>query len=46
VVGREMYIGHTRLSVCVCLSVSLSGAACPDYCTDADVTWVNGRGAL
>jgi len=31
---REMYIGHARLCVCVCLSL----AACPHYCTDPDVT--------
>ena len=37
-----MYTGHARLSVyvCVCLSV----AAWPHYCTDLDVTWGNGRG--
>jgi len=34
---REMCIGHARL--CVCLSL----AACPQYCTDPDVTWGNGR---
>ena len=28
----------------VCLSVCLSVAACPHYCTDPDVTWGNGRG--
>jgi len=39
---REMYIGHTRLSVCV--SVCLSLAAFPHYCMDLDVTWGNGRG--
>jgi len=33
-----MYIGHTRL--CVCLSI----ATCPHYCTDPDVTWGNDRG--
>jgi len=33
-----MYIGHTRL--CVCLSLT----ACPHYCTDPDVTWGNGTG--
>jgi len=32
---REMYCGHPRL----CLSVSLSAAACLHYCTDPDVTW-------
>ena len=30
---REMYSSHARLSVC------LSAAACPHYCTDPDVTW-------
>jgi len=34
----EMCIGHTRLSVW------LSIAAFPHYCTDPDVTWGNGRG--
>jgi len=29
---------------CVCLSVCLSAAACPRYCTDPDVTWGNGIG--
>jgi len=37
-----MYCGHARL--CVCLSVCLSAAACPHYCTDPDVTWGSGRG--
>jgi len=32
-----MYCGHARL--CVCLSVCLSAAACPHYCTDLDITW-------
>ena len=36
---REMYCGHTRPCVCVCLSA----AACLHYCTDPDVTWRNGR---
>jgi len=40
---REMYSGHARLSVCV--SVCLSAAACPHYCTDRDVTWRSGRDA-
>ena len=35
-----MYIGHVRLCVCVCLSLT----ACPHYCMDLDVTWRNGRG--
>jgi len=30
-----MYCGHAR----VCVSVCLSAAACPHYCTDLDVTW-------
>jgi len=34
---REMYCGHASLYVCV--SVCLSAAACPHYCTDPDVTW-------
>jgi len=32
---REMYCGHSRLCVCVCLSA----AACLHHCTDSDVTW-------
>ena len=39
---RKMYCGHERL--CVCLSVCLSAAVCPHYCTDPDVTWESGRG--
>jgi len=39
---REMYCGYARL--CVCLSVCLSAAACPHYCTDPDVTWGTGKG--
>ena len=39
---RKVYCGHARL--CVCLSVCLSAAACPHYCTDPDVTWGSGRG--
>ena len=35
---REMYCAHARLSLC------LSAAACPHYCTDPDVTWGSGRG--
>jgi len=35
----EMYSGHARLSV------YLSAAACPHYCTDPDVTWGNIGGA-
>jgi len=40
----EMYSGHGRTFVC--LSVCLFLAAFPHYCTDPDVTWGNGRGAL
>jgi len=36
----EMYRGHARL----CVSVCLSAAACPRYCTDPDVTWGSGSG--
>jgi len=39
---REMYCGHARLYVCLC--VCLSAAACLHYCTDPDVTWGSGRG--
>jgi len=35
----KMYISHVRLSVCL----SLSAAACPQYCMDPDVTRGNGR---
>jgi len=31
----EMYCGHVRLCVYVCLSAT----ACLHYCTDPDVTW-------
>jgi len=43
---REMYCGHARLCVyvSVCVSVCLSAAACPHYCTDPDVTWGSGTG--
>jgi len=34
---RLMYIGHARLSVC------LSVAAFPHYCTDPDVTWISDK---
>jgi len=34
----------TRVCLCVCVSVCLSAAACPHYCTDPDVTWGSGRG--
>ena len=39
---RKMYCDHARL--CVCLSVCLSAAVGPHYCTDPDVTWGHGRG--
>jgi len=39
-----MYIGHVRL--CFCVSVCLSLAAFPHYCTDPDASQGNGRGAL
>ena len=43
---REVYSDHGRLSVyqCICLSVCLSLAAFPRYCTAPDVTWGNGTG--
>jgi len=41
---REMYCGHRRLCVCVCVSVCLSAAVRPHYCADPDVTWRSGRG--
>jgi len=34
------------LVTAVCVSVCLSLAAFPHYCTDPDVTWGNDRGAL
>ena len=37
---REMYCGHARLCVRVCVSA----VACLHYCTDPDVTWGSGRG--
>jgi len=40
----KMYIGHTRLYLC--LSVCRSLAAFPHYCTDLDVTWGMVGGAL
>jgi len=39
---REMYCGHARLCMPVCVSVCLSAAA---YCMDPDVTWGSGRDA-
>jgi len=46
----EMCIGHGRLCVCLCLSVCinvcLSLATFPHYCTDPNVSWGNGRGAI
>ena len=41
---RKMYCGHARLCVCVCVSICLSAAVRPYYCTDPDVTWRRGRG--
>jgi len=43
-----MYIGHGCMCVCmsVCVSDCLSLAAFPHYCTDPDIIWENGRGAL
>jgi len=38
---REMYRGHARLCLSVCLC--LSADACPHHCTDPDVTWESGR---
>ena len=29
----------THVCQCVCVSVCLSAAVCPHYCTDPDVTW-------
>jgi len=40
----EMYIGHGRPYVCV--SVCLTLAAFPHYCTDPNVTWGTIEGAL
>jgi len=42
----EMCIGHARLYVYVCLSVRMSLAAFPHYCTDPDVTLGMVRGAV
>ena len=42
VVDDAKCIVVTRVSVCV--SVCLSAAVCPRYCTDPDVTWGSGRG--
>ena len=39
---RRVYCGHARL--CVYVSVCLSAAVRPHYCTDPDVTWGRGRG--
>jgi len=41
---RKMHCGHTRLCLCVCVSVCLSAAVRPHYCTDPDVTWGRDRG--
>ena len=40
----EMYIGHGRLRVSVCVSARLSLAAFPHYSTDPDETWGDGTG--
>ena len=40
----EMYICQGRLCVCVYVSVCLSLAAIPHYCTDQDATLEDGRG--
>ena len=39
-IAQAKYIFATA----VCVSVCLSLAAFPHYCTDPDVTWGNGRG--
>jgi len=45
VVDDAKCIVVTRVCVCTCvMSVCLSAAACPHYCTDPDVTWWSGRG--
>jgi len=43
----DLYVGHVRLFVCLCLSVCRLVALCPHYmyCTDPDVIWENGSGA-
>ena len=42
---REMYCGHARLCVCVCLSVCLSVRGCmPTLLYGPDATWGSGRG--
>ena len=41
-ISRESLTRNVGASVC--LSVRLSAAACPHYCTDPDVTWGSGRG--
>jgi len=41
---HEMYSVYGRL--CAYVSVCLSLAVFQHYCTDPDVTWGNGRGAL
>jgi len=35
---------RASVSLCVCVSVCLSAAVRPHYCTDPDVTWGRGRG--
>ena len=43
----DLYVGHVRLFVCLCLSLCRLVALCPHYmyCTDPDVIWENGSGA-
>jgi len=36
---REMYSGHARLSVCLCVCPCVRGRMPMHYCTDPDVTW-------
>jgi len=45
-ISRESYTTRDVLwsRASVCLSVRLSAAACPHYCTDLDVSWGSGRG--
>ena len=43
---RNVYCSRARSCACVRACLCLSLAACPHYCTDPDVTWRNGRGAL
>jgi len=41
---RRKMLLWSRASVCVCVSVCLSAAVRPHYCTDPYVTWGRGRG--